>query len=200
MATLSQLVRRKTGADDSDVSSLEIADSLARCSHYESELVIEWMRVVESGVMVYKRGRVQGWGWWEPTTQATATANGITVVQSSGSAVTGNWTLSSDGTIVFATNQTSAASSITVSGLTYDVNAVCVEVVEQLLALTVRDYDVKLGDQTFNRSQATPRLEALLARFKREQLAAPLGEGGLFLERSDEIRSPRRVQRRSDWR
>lgn len=197
MATLEETIRRRTGASSDDVSDQDIADSLARCSTFQTRLELDWFDVYESNVIVYKRARIVGaWGMFEPANQASTH---VTVIQSDGGSVSGNWTLSDTGIMVFASNQ-SADTDIVVTAHTYDVDAACAEVVEQLLALCARDYDVKLGDQSFSRSQAVAHLTMLLDRFKRASLPAPLGVGGTMLVRHDDMPSPRRSRRRMDWR
>lgn len=196
MATLIATVRRLTGAVSGDVADADVTAALDGYRLREVELPIVWERVAVSGVAVFKRGRVDAWGLLEPTTQATATTNSVTVALLDGTAASGNWTLDQDGTIVFASDQ-AAATDLYVSAYGYDVNAACADVVDQLVGLCAGDYDVKLGDQTFSRSQGAERLRGLAAGFRRKMLPAPRA---MQMLRADEVPSPVRVKRRAGWR
>lgn len=188
MATLEATIRRLTGAAVADASAQEIADSLSRHRVRNENVPIVWERVLNaSGALTYKRGRFSVWGLVEPDTQAAASA---VVTQSDGSAVTGNYTLTEDGVIVFATDQTSAASDVILSAYGYDVNAAAAEIVDQMLGALARDYDVKLGDQSFSRSQARDGLLALARRLRASALPTTA-----LLVRVDDEPSPVRRRR-----
>lgn len=172
MASLEATIRRLTGAtDEAVVSDADVADALAAHRVRVERVGVVWEHTVDgSGDRTYLRGRVPGWGRFEPTTQATATTNVVTVAESDGTAVVGNWTLEQDGTITFATDQVSVATAIVVSAYSYDVHAACAEVIDQLVGLVAGDYTVKLGDQTFHRGEGADRLRALADGFRRKQL------------------------------
>lgn len=196
MATLIATVRRLTGAVIGDVPDADVTAALTAHRLREVEVEIEWERVLSAGDVVFTRGRAPFWGAVEPTTQATATTNIVTVSQLDGTAPTGNWTLDQDGTIVFAADQ-AAATRLYVSAYSYDLNAACAEVVDQLVTLCAGDYDVKLGDQTFNRSQGAAALRGIADGFRRRCL---MPRGGMQLTRTDEAPSPLRARRRAGWR
>lgn len=190
MATLEATIRRMTAAtDEAVVTDADVADALAGCRMRHERVPITWEHTVDgSGVRTYLRGRVAGWGKFEPATQAVL---GSTVVAlSDGTAVAGNWALEQDGTIVFAADQADVASTIVVSAYTYDVNMACAEVMEQLAALVAGDYTVKLGDQTFNRGEGAERLQLRAERFRRKQLAR-----SVRMQRYDSVPSVRRGPR-----
>lgn len=196
MATLIATVRRMTGAVIGDVPDADVTAALAAHRVREVELPVEWERVVVSDALVYKRGRVIGWGDFEPTTHSTASTNLVTICQSDGTAVSGNWTLDQDGTLVFASDQVLTSEQL-VSAYSYDVNAACADVVDQLVGLCAGDYTVKLGDQTFNRGEGADRLRAIASGFRRKQLFA---RASMQFVRTDEVASPRRVRRREGVR
>lgn len=197
VATLIATVRRLTGAVSGDVADADVTAALAAHRVRETLVPVEWERVLDgSGGVVYTRGRFPVWGSVEPSTQATASANGVTVTQSDGSAVTGNWSLEADGVIVFASDQ-GTSNRVVLSAYSYDVNAACGEVMDQLVSLCAGDYTVKLGDQTFNRGEGADRLRTIADAFRRKALMA---RGTMLLTRLDEAPSPVRVRRRAGWR
>ena len=191
MATLLATIRRMTGAVIGDVPDADVTAALEAHRVREVEVPVEWESVVVSDAAVYKRARVAGWGVFEPTTKATATTNLVTIAQLDGTAVTGNWTLDADGTLVCASDQV-AATALYVSAYSYDLHAACADVVEQLVSLCAADYTVKLGDQTFNRGEGRDALVAFAASFRRRSLPA---RSAMTLTRTDEVASPRRLRR-----
>ncbi len=196
MATLIATVRRMTGAVIGDVPDADVTAALDahRVREVETELV--WERVLSAGDVVFTRAKAGVWGVVEPSTQATASTNLVSVAQLDGTAATGNWTLEQDGTVVFAADQ-AAATGLYLSAYSYDLNAACADVLEQLATLSAGDYTVKLGDQTFNRGEGVDRLLAMAASFRRKQLPA---RGSMMLTRMDEEASPVRRRRRAGWR
>lgn len=196
VATLIATVRRLTGAVSGDVADADITAALAAHRVREIELPIAWERVLSAGDVVFTRGVVDAWGDLEPTTQATAVANSVTVAQLDGTAASGTWSLEQDGVIVFASDQ-AAATNLYVSAYSYDVYAACADVMDQLVGLCAGDYDVKLGDQTFSRSQGVASLKERAAAFRRKSLPA---RSSMLLVRLDEAASPIRRYRRAGWR
>lgn len=196
MATLIATVRRLTGAVIGDVPDADVTAALEAHRVREVEAPIVWERVLSAGDVVFTRGAVDVWGALEPTTQATASANSVTVATLAGGAPSGNWTLDQDGVIVFAADQ-AAATGLYVSAYSYDVNAACADVMDQLVGLCAGDYDVKLGDQTFSRSQGVASLKERAAAFRRKCLP---GRASMTLVRMDEEASPVRRYRRAGWR
>lgn len=196
VATLIATIRRMTGAVIGDVPDADVTAALDahRVREVETELV--WERVLSAGDVVFTRAKADVWGAVEPTTQATASTNLVSIAQLDGTAATGNWTLDQDGTVVFAADQ-AAATGLYLSAYSYDLNAACADVLEQLAALSAGDYTVKLGDQTFNRGEGVDRLRAMAASFRRKQLPA---RGSMMLVRMDEEASPIRRRRRAGWR
>jgi hypothetical protein len=191
MASLEASIRRLTGASVVAASVDDVAAALAANRVRHVGVPVAWERAIDGeGVRTYLRGRVPSWGAFEPTTQATAAAQAVTVTHSDGSAITGTWTLDQDGTIVFAVDQ-AAARRVVVSAYSYDVSAACAYVVDQLVAVCAGDYTVKLGDQTFNRGEGAMGLRALAARFRAGALPVTVA-----LERLDEEPAPRRRRTR----
>lgn len=190
--TLTDRIRRLTGAVVGDVTDEEVQAALDENRVRHERLPIEWEYVVDSSnEQVYTRARVQGaWGSFEPGDQADAH---FTIVDSLGDEPTGNFTLDSDGTLVFATDQT-LGPIFYVSAYTYDVSSAAAEVIQQLIGLWSTRYTVKLGDQTFNRSDAVAQLKAL----KRELLQAALPRVATLV-RTDQVANGerRRGRRRS---
>jgi hypothetical protein len=194
MTTLTSTIRRLTAASTSDVSDGDVLAALAANRVRETSVPIEWERVIVAGDSIFTRGRFRTWGLVEPVTQATAAANLTTITLGDGTAASGNYTMQQDGSVVFATDQ-APATSLLLSAYSYDVHAACADVVDQLAALCVGDYDVKLGDQSFSRSQGVAALREFAASFRRRALPARVE-----LVRADEAASPRRVRRRAGWR
>lgn len=195
MATLLATIRRLTGAAVGDVSDAEVASTLERNRVRQERLPVVWEYTISGADQTYTRGKITGWGLFEPTDETSASTNTVTVLQSDDSAVTGNWDLYEDGTIIFATDQTSAESHIVVSAYSYDVNAAAAECVDQMLAVVARDYDVKLGDQSFARSQA----RAGLVELARKLRAAALPSSATLV-RVDDVASPTRRRRPANVR
>jgi hypothetical protein len=191
VATLIDTIRRLTGAASSDVSDANVTAALARNRMREVRLPVEWEYALNaSSVRTYLRGCVDAWGELEPTDEdGTIT----TVTHRDGTAVTGDWDLEQDGTIVFQTDQ--AGADLVVTTYSYDVNVACAEVMDELASLCAGDYTVKLGDQTFERGEGRDALRAEANRFRR--MALPRVQHAI---REDEAPSPRRVRRRAGWR
>lgn len=165
MGLLTDQIRRLTGVSLADVSNGDIQAALDEHRVWNEYVAVCTQPNLANTVL---RGNVRAWGLFEPSTNVVA-GGSVTVTNSTGAAITGTWNLSTDGDIVFGTDQ-ALAGTIYVAGYTYDTHAAAVDVLDQLLSTYARDYDVKLGDQSFSRSQAVTQLETRRARLAARML------------------------------
>lgn len=173
MASLADTIRRLTGAGD-DVTDETIADALADHRVRHVRVPVCWEYTVDSeNVRTYVRGSVGSWGRFEPTSSSDGESIAAVVVRSDNDAVSGAWSIEQDGTITFEVDQV-AWTGILVTAFSYDVSSAAADVADAMMATTVAAYDVKLGDQTFYRSQLYAqergRLESLASSLRAKAL------------------------------
>lgn len=188
MGTLTDEIRRLTGVKVADVSDPDVQAALDANRTWETMLPVD----LETNVtLVAKRGTVNAWGLLQPDTSSSPAYTDLT--DGEGVAPSGTWTLDADGTIVFSADQ-SLAGTLFLSAYSYDINAAAVQVIDQVLGDRSGDYDVKLGDQTFSRSQAVAGLERLRSRFAGMQLVTVVQRGRVDEVTTVSRRIPRRYQ------
>lgn len=153
--TLTAQIRRLTGVTAVEVSDVDVQAALAAHRQWHDALPV----ILQPNIAnVALRGTVDAWGMLEPAAAS--------VTNSLGAAPVGTVTISMDGDIAFSVDQ-SLAGTLYLSGYGYDVNAAAVDVIDQLLGTYARDYDVSMGEQKLQRSQAVAQLET-----RRDKLAA----------------------------
>lgn len=159
MATLEALVRQLSGASVADVPTPHVTAALQRHRMRLERVPIRW----EQGS--HTRGVFAVWGLVQPATDASAHA---LVQDAAGVEVDVEWSLQSDGVVIFAAEPDAPVVFLTCDG--FDVHAAAAEVVDELLAQVVRDVDVRLGDQSFAMGQAHTSLAQLAASLRRRAL------------------------------
>lgn len=185
MGTLTDEIRRLTGASSDVVSDPDVQAALDANRIWQDAIEVVLHPTITG---VAKRGTVDAWGLLEPGTDQSTH---VTIEDSLG-VLPGPFTLDADGTIVFDDDQADSP-SLYLTAFGYDVHAAAVQVLDQMIDEAAAAYDVKLGDQTFNRSQAVAPLERKRARLARLQLVGLVHRG-----RIDEVASSTRRARRRD--
>lgn len=180
-------IRTLTATTSTDVPDAYV--QIALDNHrvrYDRELVEMHADIATSGSIVYKRGKVGCWGWFD-TTAGTAGANtGGTIANGTGGTSIGAWNLSEDGWIDFGTDQ--MGTILYFSGYAYDRYAAAVEVLEAHAANKQLEFQFETDGQKFNGQQQLALIHKTADRYRAKMLST---SGRLV--RDDEV-TPGRVR------
>lgn len=165
-------VRRMAGASETDATDADIARELERARMLVTREMCWQPELVEGGTLQYSVGRVKPWGQFAPGTAGQTNSGTIPVgVMRDGlGVVVTDWTLDRDGWVTFGTPQ-AIGSALYLRAYGYDVYAAAASVLEDMAAVQLRQYDVKLGGDEQTRSQKAANLSAQARLYRKKQLA-----------------------------
>ncbi len=162
-------VRLLTNAATGDVSDSAINQALANNRAFFDHIAVEYMPALSTGgTLEWKKARIKPWGLLDPTISngTTTVVTGGTISNGTGGTNTGNWTLSQDGIIDFATDQRGTVLYFT--GYSYDKYAAAVEALEMFAANHAGEFDFKTDGQEFTASQFYDRLERVSELYRKK--------------------------------
>ena len=168
--TLLADIRVLTNTTTSDVSDAYVQMALDNNRiFYDAQPVAFHPYTNTSGSVVYKRGRIGGWGWFDISTGTAGYNTGGTIANSTGGTSIGSWNLAEDGWIDFQTDQKGTA--LFFSGYAYDRYAAAVEVLEAHAANKQLEYRFSTDGQSFDTQQQLDMIHKTADRYRQKMLA-----------------------------
>jgi len=185
---LTATVRRLAGATDEDATpDGDVVAALTAHRMWLGDMPLVWMPALAAGALREYRVAVAAvWGRIDTDDAVVTNSSGVTLDPT-------DFAIDDAGVVTFTDDQGPATYYL--SGFGYDVHAAAADLVDARVALTAGDYDVKLGDQTFNRSQAIGGLRALSSSLRAKVLPSMTR-----LVRMDEAPSAPRLRTRRGQR